>query len=231
MKTKFRKWAHEWMWLVLVIFCGVGFFYPLIGLVAIICMMGPSVYAAFIGSRGWCGGYCPRGSFNDIILPKISRKKPTPNWMKTTWFRLLFLSVLMVSFGTQLYFAWGNLSAMGMVFVRMIVITTLLTILLGMIFQPRAWCVFCPMGTMAHYVTKLKKPIGEYVTFDTAKCISCKKCDRSCPMEIPVLSYKKQGIVTHTDCVRCGICINKCPKAALTFQKPEETLCDTQLTA
>ena len=45
---------------------------------------------------------------------------------------------------------------MGLVIVRMIIATTVLTIGLGIVYQPRTWCLVCPMGTMAHYLAKLK---------------------------------------------------------------------------
>lgn len=84
-----KKFIHKWAWVLLAIYCVVGIFYPLIGLAALICMLAPSVVSIFRG-RMWCGNFCPRGSFNDIILSKISRKRPVPEIFKKTWFRLIF---------------------------------------------------------------------------------------------------------------------------------------------
>lgn len=206
---------HKFLWIILLVFCIAGLFYPIIGLVAVICMLGPSVYALFKGNRGWCGTYCPRGSFNDIILNKISLKGRLPLLLKTKAFRLLFLITLMLAFAVQIALAWGSIYGIGMVFVRMIIITTILTIILGIAYQPRAWCVFCPMGTMAHYVIKSKGKINSPIKFDKEGCISCKKCNKSCPMQIDLLSYKSQGIISSADCIRCQSCIAGCPKNIL----------------
>lgn len=214
-----KRFIHKWSWFILLIFCGVGIFYPLVGLAAIVCMMGPSVYALIKNGRGWCGTYCPRGSFNDIIVPHISLKNRIPQFLVTPWFRIGFLALLMTAFGVQLYFAWGDIYAVGMVFVRMIMITTALTLVLGIFYQPRTWCSFCPMGTMAHYITKWKTPaIGkEYVTFANDSCIDCTNCSKACPMNLDVLSFKNEGRVTALDCIKCGYCVNKCPKAAISL--------------
>ena len=223
-----KTFIHKWVWFILLIFCGVGIVYPIIGLAAIVCMLGPSVYALIRNGRGWCGTYCPRGSFNDMVVPHISFKNRIPLFLVSPWFRLAFLALLMTAFGVQLTFAWGNIYQIGMVFVRMILITTVLTLILGIVFQPRTWCTFCPMGTMAHYITKWKTPArgGEYVTFDNASCTNCSTCNRTCPMNINVLSYKDQGKVTEPDCIKCGMCVSQCPKKTIvlsaTSQSPSQ---------
>ncbi|MDF2572003.1 MAG: quinol dehydrogenase rane component, partial [Sporomusa sp.] len=45
----------------------VGYFYPVTGIVALICMLAPVLIAPFKG-RQWCGNYCLRGSLYDNLL-------------------------------------------------------------------------------------------------------------------------------------------------------------------
>ena len=210
-----RGFLHSWLWLVLLVFCVVGLFVPAAGLIAIVCMAGPWVYALFMGTRGWCGAYCPRGSFNDVLMPKISRKKQMPAFLKSGWFRLLFLVVLMGAFAVQLTLAWGSLPKVGMVFVRMILITTALTIVLGFFFKPRTWCAFCPMGTMARYLSRGKRGTSRRVQLEAEKCVSCGLCNQACPMEIDVRACRETGEIDSPDCIRCGLCAQRCPKDAL----------------
>jgi polyferredoxin len=213
-----KRFIHNWAWLLLITYCIVGLVYPYIGVAALVCMLSPLVIA-FARGRLWCGNFCPRGSFNDNILARISRKKGIPQIMKRTWFRVLFLSLLMAAFTTQLIFAWGSMLAVGKVFVRMILITTGVGIVLGVTFSQRAWCVICPMGTTAHFITKFAT-VGsknKYVTFNEEKCVECKLCSKTCPIGIDVLSYKKHGKVTHADCLKCNMCVNKCPKKSINI--------------
>ncbi|AEV67447.1 4Fe-4S binding protein [Acetivibrio clariflavus] len=213
---KVIKFIHDWVWLILIIYCVVGTLYPIIGITALICMLAPSVVAVFKG-RMWCGNFCPRGSFSDKILSKISMKNKVPALLKAAWFRLTFFALLMSAFAIQIAFAWGNIYDVAVVFVRMIIITTVITIILGFSYNHRAWCSICPMGTIAHYVAKLKlvKKKFKYIAFRKERCVDCKICAKTCPMEIDVLNYKSTGKVLDADCLKCKVCIEKCPKKAL----------------
>jgi polyferredoxin len=179
-------------------------------------MLAPVVVSFFKG-RMWCGYFCPRGSFNDIVLSKFSLKQKTPLLFKFVWFRIVFLVVLMSAFGIQLVFVWGNGIAVGRVFVRMIIITTLLAIILGISYNQRTWCLICPMGTMANFVAKIESVEQRlsYITFNKEKCIDCKLCSKNCPINIDVDIYKTKGRVYNADCLKCSICVEKCPKKSL----------------
>lgn len=212
-----KQMAHRWSWIVLLAFCFIGLFYPIIGALALICMLAPVVVAFFKG-RMWCGNFCPRGSFNDVVLAKFSAKGKMPEFLSKTWFRIVFLIVLMSAFTMQLTLAWGNSVAIGRVFVRMIIITTLITLILGLIYKPRTWCTFCPMGTMAYYVSKIKffKARAQQIQFNKAACVNCNICSKSCPININVLSFKDEGIVSDPNCLKCMACVKNCPKKALS---------------
>lgn len=47
---------QKYMYWLLLVFLAVGFFYPPIGLIAIICMVAP-VSVAFYKGRFWCGNF------------------------------------------------------------------------------------------------------------------------------------------------------------------------------
>lgn len=150
-KTDHR--VHHWSWLLLFAFFIAGLLSPILGLAALACMLAP-VAVAFYRGRQWCGTFCPRGSFNDVLLSKISRRFPLPALFKVTWFRLSFMVALMTFFLFQLIAAWGNLAGIGLVFLRMVFATTLLAVILGTFYNHRTWCMICPMGTIAHYVSR-----------------------------------------------------------------------------
>lgn len=211
-----KRFFHKWAWLILISYCIIGLISPTIGIIALACMLAP-VLIAFVRGRMWCGNFCPRGSFYDNLLAKISWKKEIPQVFKSLWLKILFLILVMGAFVIQLVFAWGSIPAVGMIFVRMILITTAIAVILGVVFNQRAWCLICPMGTMAHLVTKHAAVNSQikYVTFDKEKCTDCKACSKVCPVEIDVLSHKKKGKVTNADCLKCNLCVDKCPKKSI----------------
>ncbi len=56
---------------IIIAYIILGWFFPVVGLAAIICMIGPVVTSIFKG-RWWCGHVCPRGNMYDRLLSKYS---------------------------------------------------------------------------------------------------------------------------------------------------------------
>ena len=210
MKNKLQK---NLFW-VLLVFLAIGLVYPAIGVIALICMLAP-VAVSFYKGRFWCGNFCPRGSFFDNVLSRISPKKPIPPIFRSTGLRVFMLFLIMAVFSIQMYYAWGSLSAMGMVFIRIILVTTLVGIVLGMLYHQRTWCSFCPMGTLSSWVSTWKKPMPIIVE---DSCCNCSLCSKVCPMQLAPISAKgdSNGFAAG-DCLKCGICVEKCPKKSLSF--------------
>lgn len=206
------KKINSWLWLILIIFTLVGLlYYPPIGYLALICMLGPIVTAFFWG-RFWCGWLCPRGSFYDHLVAPLSPKKRIPAFLKNLNTRIFILMVVMGLFLLQVINAWGNWSAIGFVFIRMILATTLVGAVLGIFIHHRSWCNFCPMGTMAHLAAKGRKSLKI-----SSQCVGCKACVKVCPMQIDIPAFKETGIISDRDCLKCDKCLEKCPKNALSL--------------
>ncbi len=193
----------------------IGYFFPAAGIVALICMLAPVLIAPFKG-RYWCGNYCPRGSLYDAILSKFSPKKPIPTFLRTKGFRNFMVFFILSVFSIQMYYAWGNLDEMGLVFLRIIFITTVVGIVLGLLYNHRTWCSFCPMGTMASWFSrKNSKPLH----VDNS-CVNCKLCSKTCPFALsPQETKGKESGFTHNDCLKCEKCVAACPKKSLVFEK------------
>ena len=209
-----KKTIQPYLFWILLLFLTVGLFYPAIGLLAIICMLAPVIVAVYKG-RYWCGNFCPRGSFFDTVIAKISPKKPIPAVLRSTGFRVFMVLFIMGVFGYQTYYAWGDVSAMGAVFIRIILVTTVVGIVLGGVFHHRTWCSFCPMGTMASWVSARKKPMP--LTVKSA-CVNCKLCTTACPLQLsPYTEIGKPEGFVHSDCLKCSRCIEICPKKAVSF--------------
>lgn len=200
-------WQPYLFW-VLLIFLAVGYFYPAVGVAALICMLAPVVVAVRRG-RYWCGNWCPRGSFYDHVVQKISPHRPIPAWLKTRWFRLFMVLFILTAFSVQMYFAWGDIGAMGLVFIRLILLTTLVGILLALVYHERTWCAFCPMGTLASWLSRRKMPLQ---VADT--CTGCRLCAKTCPFGLTPYT-SKAGLFSHPDCLKCGRCVAVCPRHAL----------------
>ena len=66
---------------ILIAYLVIGFFYPAIGIIALICMIAPVAFAVRKG-RWWCGNACPRGNFYDRLISRYSPHKPIPAFVR-----------------------------------------------------------------------------------------------------------------------------------------------------
>ncbi|MBU2063408.1 MAG: 4Fe-4S binding protein [Candidatus Omnitrophica bacterium] len=153
-----KKTQAVMIWFLPVIVIG-GLFYPILGYL-VLAMMIVLLSLSFFKGRYWCWNLCPRGAFLDIILSKVSAKKPLPKIFSKIWFRwlifVLFISFLII----RIIRTGGNLLAIGSVFVIMCLITTIISIILGTIKKHRAWCMICPMGLLQETIGK-KSPFNK----------------------------------------------------------------------
>ena len=199
---------------ILLVYLVIGYFYPVTGCLAIICMIAPVAFAVRKG-RWWCGNACHRGNFYDRMLAKYSPHKPIPTFVRTKGFRIFMVMFIFSMFGIQMYRAWGNWSDMGRVFWTIILITTIVGVILSFIYAPRTWCSFCPMGTLSSWVTpRSGKLPGNYRRIIVGeKCTTkCKLCSAVCPMQLkPYKSRNNEEGFLHPDCIKCGCCVNGCP--------------------
>lgn len=206
---RLRKQAITWVFLPLVIIA--GWFYPPVGFLLLLCMVG-AVGLSFFSGRSWCDWMCPRGAFYDTFFQKINKGKPIPAWLRSKAIRIFMLCFIIVALGTQLYFSWGNINGMGLAFVRVLTLTTMVGIILAVTIHPRGWCHICPMGTLASWFGKGKKPL--YVN---EKCSSCGLCTLACPMGLTPSEGKDNGVLTDADCIKCGSCTAVCNRKCLSF--------------
>lgn len=205
-----NKWQPYLFWILLA-FLAIGLVYPAVGVIAIVCMLAPVLLAPFRG-RYWCGNFCPRGSFYDNVLARFSPRRPIPPFFRSKGLRVFMLAFIMTVFSVQTYFAWGDLAAMGRVFVNLILVTTLVGVALGLLYHQRTWCGFCPMGTLASWLSRGAMPLKV-----APSCVGCGLCARACPLQLTPQAGKAAGAFTDGDCLKCGRCAAVCPRQALAF--------------
>ena len=205
----------KYSFILLIGFVFLGLIDLRFALAAVVCMIAPVVVSIFKG-RFWCGNLCPRGNFYDNVVSKFSNKKNPPKFFKSYYFRAVVLMIMMTMFTLGIKENWGNLYGIGMVFYRIIVVTTIIGIILSLFYNHRTWCNFCPMGTLASIVSKLRK--NENVLQVSNSCVSCKVCEKKCSMGIVPYDYKGD-VLSHPDCIQCGKCVTACPRKAIGYDK------------
>lgn len=143
------------VWFLPLIVIG-GLFLPLLGYLVLGMMIFMFILSFFKG-RYWCVYLCPRGSFLDQVLSKVSLKKNIPRLFTNKIFRLTVFSLFMGFFIFRLFRVEKTPYKIGFVFVQMCLLTTLIAIILGVGTKERAWCLICPMGTLQAKIASLNK--------------------------------------------------------------------------
>jgi polyferredoxin len=215
MKLNLSTWK-KYSYLMLIAFIIGGLFDLRVGLAAIVCMIAPIV-TSFVKGRFWCGNLCPRGSFYDNIVQKYSRKKKVPAFIKSIYFRTAATLLMLTMFTIGMIKNWGDLYGMGLVLYRLIVVTTIIGMLLPLFYNHRTWCNFCPMGSISSLVSFFRNNKNKASLLQVNKsCVSCKVCDRSCPMGITPREFKGDAL-SHKDCIQCSSCAYVCPKKSINY--------------
>lgn len=166
---------------------------------------GPLVFG-----RGWCGYAC----WTAMILDLLPYKQPAGPRKKLGFLRYILFVLSFLFVGALFLFRVPDLDrVMFWSFIVGNIAYYMAGIALAFAFQDnRAFCKYlCP-------VTVFLKPMSYYsllrVKVDKEKCVSCGKCNRTCPMNVDVMN----GLRTRengTECILCMRCVEECPRKAL----------------
>lgn len=166
---------------------------------------GPLVFG-----RGWCGYACWTGMILDLLPYKIPKgERKNIGYIRYIVFiiSLIFISLLFIlnieNKDDIVFWAFviGN------------IIYYVIGIALALILKDnRAFCKYiCP-------ITVFLKPMSYFtmlrVKCDKSKCIDCKKCIKSCPMNVDMTDNSRKR-KNGTECILCSNCIKGCPTKAL----------------
>lgn len=177
---------------------------------AVIHYLVAKIIGPFIFGRGWCGYACWTGMILDLLPYKI----PKGNRKKIGYIRYI-LFVLAFCFVASLFILkLDNLDTiMFWAFVIGNIFYYIIGIILAIILKDnRAFCKYiCP-------ITVFLKPASYFsmmrIKCDEEKCIKCKKCINSCPMDVDMLDNSRKR-KNGTECILCLNCAKDCPQKAL----------------
>jgi len=193
-----------------------GFFYYLsLGVfeAAVIHYLVAKIGGPFIFGRGWCGYACWTPMVLDFLPFRIPQEQP----VKKLGFLRIVVFIFSLAYFLVIYVFYQETIEIIMYisFIVGNIIYYSVGILLAYLFKDnRAFCkYFCP-------ITVFLKPASYFailrIRVNHAKCISCNKCKKMCPMGVDMLDNKfsrKNG----TECIQCMKCLIECPKNALSW--------------
>jgi polyferredoxin len=132
-----------------VVMMALGWRWPILGTL-LVGLLAATVLAG--RRRKWCSSYCPRGGFLDLVMARLSPRRPIPRFLtdRRTW--AVALVLFLGAFGLNLRAAWnahpGDLLVLGTAMWRMCLLSSLIALPLALFLNHRTWCAFCPVGNL-----------------------------------------------------------------------------------
>ncbi|AOT71350.1 4Fe-4S ferredoxin [Geosporobacter ferrireducens] len=139
--------SHQgWSWILLIMFLLLSILDIRFGLLGFICMSAPIYHALRGKGKIHCSKYCPRGSLLGKFLQRLSFENELPLFMKGKKAKNTLLGLMLFMFSLSLYHAGFDSRAIGFAVFRLMTVSLIFGMIMGIIYKPRSWCIVCPMG-------------------------------------------------------------------------------------
>lgn len=172
----------------------------------------------------YCGWICPFGTLQEysaklgrfLGIKKKKVPKPIHNILKNLRYIVLAVVTLMTTsliFDIMSYEPRNNFINMltGNIPAVLGAVVILGFVILSMFYE-RFYCKYLCYEGAKFGLFSLLRPVTIH---KSDSCIQCKKCDRSCPMDIEVSQFK---VLRSPNCITCLKCVDACPvDNTLTF--------------
>lgn len=154
-KFYLKQLYFRWNWIFMILFLLLNILDFRFGIIALMCII-PAIFMAIRnGNKKFCAVSCPRGNFLSQILKYWQKSIKTPKIFRNRIFKNIVFVIMFSLFIKSLVGTDGSIAAIGHVFFRFIFTSTVLGMILGILFKPRTWCQICPLGQGSHLAGKL----------------------------------------------------------------------------
>ncbi len=179
---------------------------------------------SIVGSRLFCGWFCPGGAVQDYVSDANNHhwnskwKNLSKYIIWAVWFSfVVFLWIHNRPLkGNFLYFVDFNVRYIIIYAIVMSVIY-LFTLLTGRRGMCHSLCWMAPFMVIGEMLADLLHIPRFRLKAKPDDCVSCGKCNRNCPMGLNIAEMVKSGSADSTECINCLQCVDECPKKAISF--------------
>lgn len=193
-------------------------------------VFGSMFVGSLIFGRAFCGWLCPGGGIQETCMMVVDKKTAGGKFdiikylIWVPWISSIILVAKTAGGLNSIDFFYqtdGGISVSDWQSYVIYYLFVALIVILSLTAGRRAFCHYvCWMAPFMVIGSKLKTAFrmpSLDIRSNKERCNSCKSCERLCPMSLPVSTMVKKGIMSNTECIMCGQCIDTCKRGALSF--------------
>lgn len=187
------------------------------------------VLSMFFG-RVWCGYLCPAGGLQEACL-SINEKASKQGWKNNikyviwiVWIIGIIVTFILGKNDVRIDFFYMTDHGISITEVYNYIIyygVLLVLILPAMIGGRRASCHYicwmAPFMVIGSSIGRFLHLPQLHIEADSERCISCKRCNKVCPMGLDVAALVKEK-KSCTECIQCGACVDECPNKVVKYR-------------
>jgi ferredoxin-type protein NapH len=187
------------------------------------------VAALFVG-RLWCAWLCPAGGLTEACFmindrPARGGKLNAIKWgIWVPWIGVIAVAGVSAGGFTRvdlLHLTESGISVDAPFKYVIYYFVTGTIFVLSIAAGKRAFCHYgCWMAPFMILGRKLQNALNTpalRLAVEQDRCISCRTCDKACPMSLSVQALVQSGKLETGECILCGSCIDTCPKDVIRY--------------
>lgn len=186
---------------------------------------------SLVARRAFCGWLCAAGGLQEIEAD-VAGKSAKLGWRTRIKYVIWVPWVLTIIAGAwlaggfstvdPLYHTTAGMSVANLVGLGIYLGIVALFFIPNLILGRRAMChCICWMAPFMVLGGKLGRALRVpqmHIAAEPDRCIHCGKCERACPMSLPVEELLRDGAIADAECIQCAACVDTCPKAVLKLR-------------
>lgn len=184
--------------------------------------------AALFLRRALCGWACPVGGLQDLEArsigkPFTKRRLNLAKWVIWVPWVISIMAGFVAAggiravdffFHTDHGVSVSDLASLAIHF-AIVALFFVPNIFLGRRSMCHSICWMAPFMIIGSKIGRALRLPQLHVSSAADSCIHCGKCDKACPMSLPVESLQVAGAIDDAECIQCGACCDACPKDVL----------------
>jgi ferredoxin-type protein NapH len=177
--------------------------------------------------RAWCGWLCPGAAINEacsVVVRKRCRGGKADKIkyvIFALWVGLIgFMAIRAGGFhAVDLLYAVDRRSVLQdiLLLVGAVAIIVPLAFFFGRFGNCHYLCWEAPIMIIGTKIKDKARWPSLHLTVNPEACNDCGKCDRHCPMSLPVAAMVKRGSLQNAECILCGNCVDHCQAGVIRY--------------